>query len=74
MTGRRKAPCPFSTSSHGFRPGRSAPGAALQTQHHVQVGRRSVVDVDLSKFFDRVNHDVLMVDWRSGSKTSACSG
>ncbi len=50
----------FSTSSHGFRPGRSAHGAVLQAQRYVQEGRRIVVDVDLSKFFDRVNHDVLM--------------
>lgn len=50
----------FSTSSHGFRPGRSAHGAVLQAQRYVQEGRRFVVDVDLSKFFDRVNHDVLM--------------
>ena len=50
----------FSTSSHGFRPGRSAHGAVLQAQRYVQEGRQIVVDVDLSKFFDRVNHDVLM--------------
>lgn len=50
----------FSTSSHGFRPGRSAHGAIRQAQRYVQEGRRIVVDVDLSKFFDRVNHDVLM--------------
>jgi RNA-directed DNA polymerase len=50
----------FSTSSYGFRPGRSAHGAVLQAQRYVQEGRRIVVDVDLSKFFDRVNHDVLM--------------
>jgi group II intron reverse transcriptase/maturase len=50
----------FSTSSHGFRPRRSAHGAILQAQQYVQEGRHVVVDVDLSKFFDRVNHDVLM--------------
>lgn len=50
----------FSESSFGFRPGRSAHDAVCQAQRHVQSGRRWVVDVDLEKFFDRVNHDVLM--------------
>ena len=50
----------FSESSYGFRPGRSAHGAVCQAQRYVQGGRRWVVDVDLEKFFDRVNHDVLM--------------
>lgn len=50
----------FSDSSFGFRPGRSAHQAVLKAQQHVQEGRRFVVDVDLEKFFDRVNHDVLM--------------
>lgn len=50
----------FSEHSHGFRPGRSAHGAIREAQRHVQEGRDIVVDVDLSKFFDRVNHDVLM--------------
>lgn len=50
----------FSESSYGFRPGRRAHDAVLQAQHHVQEGYRVVVDVDLEKFFDRVNHDVLM--------------
>lgn len=50
----------FSDSSYGFRPGRSAHGAVLQAQRHVQEGYRVVVDVDLEKFFDRVNHDILM--------------
>jgi len=50
----------FSESSHGFRPGRRAHDAVLQAQRHVQDGFRVVVDVDLEKFFDRVNHDVLM--------------
>lgn len=50
----------FSESSYGFRPGRSAHGAVCQAQRYVQSGRRWVVDVDLEKFFDRVNHDVLM--------------
>ncbi len=50
----------FSEHSHGFRPGRSAHGAVCEAQRYIQDGRRWVVDVDLEKFFDRVNHDVLM--------------
>lgn len=50
----------FSASSYGFRPGRQAQGAVRQAQRHVQDGCRVVVDVDLERFFDRVNHDVLM--------------
>ena len=50
----------FSAHSHGFRPGRSAHGAVLEAQQYVQAGYRVVVDVDLEKFFDRVNHDILM--------------
>ncbi len=50
----------FSESSHGFRPKRSAHGAAKQVQRTIRRGNRFVVDMDLSKFFDRVQHDVLM--------------
>lgn len=50
----------FSASSYGFRPGKSAHQAILAAQRHVQEGRRWVVDIDLEKFFDRVNHDILM--------------
>jgi RNA-directed DNA polymerase len=50
----------FSEHSHGFRPGRRARDAVLSAQQHVQDGYRTVVDVDLSKFFDRVNHDILI--------------
>jgi group II intron reverse transcriptase/maturase len=50
----------FSEHSHGFRPGRRARDAVLAAQQYVQEGRRIVVDVDLSKFFDRVNHDILI--------------
>ena len=50
----------FSEHSHGFRPGRSAHGAVLEAQRYVQAGYRVVVDVDLERFFDRVNHDILM--------------
>lgn len=50
----------FSEHSYGFRPGRRAHDAVLAAQSYVQSGRRFVVDVDLEKFFDRVNHDILM--------------
>ena len=50
----------FSESSFGFRPGRGAHQAVLQAQSHVASGKRWVVDLDLERFFDRVNHDVLM--------------
>lgn len=50
----------FSKHNHGFRPGRSAHDAVRAAQRFIQDGRRWVVDVDLEKFFDRVNHDVLM--------------
>jgi RNA-directed DNA polymerase len=50
----------FSESSYGFRPNRSAQDAVRQARRHVAEGRRWVVDIDLEKFFDRVNHDVLM--------------
>jgi len=50
----------FSEHSYGFRPGRRAHDAVCQAQRYIQSGRRWVVDVDLEKFFDRVNHDVLM--------------
>jgi RNA-directed DNA polymerase len=50
----------FSEHSHGFRPGRRAHDAVCEAQRYIQEGRRVVVDVDLEKFFDRVNHDVLM--------------
>jgi group II intron reverse transcriptase/maturase len=50
----------FSTYSYGFRPGRSAHDAVRQAQAYVQEGYDWVVDIDLEKFFDRVNHDILM--------------
>jgi RNA-directed DNA polymerase len=50
----------FSEHSYGFRPGRRAHDAVLAAQSYVQSGRRVVVDVDLEKFFDRVNHDILI--------------
>ena len=50
----------FSEHSYGFRPGRCAQDAVLAAQRHVSSGRRVVVDVDLEKFFDRVDHDILI--------------
>jgi RNA-directed DNA polymerase len=50
----------FSASSYGFRPGRSAHQAVARAQQHIAAGYRWVVDLDLEKFFDRVNHDKLM--------------
>jgi RNA-directed DNA polymerase len=50
----------FSEHSHGFRPGRSARQAVQKAQQYVREGRRWVVDLDLEKLFDRVNHDRLM--------------
>ena len=50
----------FSEHSYGFRPGRSAQQAVAQAQAYVTDGYRFVVDIDLAKFFDRVNHDKLM--------------
>ncbi len=50
----------FSASSYGFRPGRNAHQAVKAARQYVATGRRIVVDMDLEKFFDRVNHDLLM--------------
>src|SRR5450756_2883185 len=50
----------FSDASYGFRPGRRAHDAVRRAQAYVQEGRSVVVDIDLEKFFDRVNHDILM--------------
>ena len=50
----------FSDSSFGFRPGRNAHQAIKQVQAYVKAGRTIAVDIDLAKFFDTVNHDVLM--------------
>ncbi len=61
----------FSEFSYGFRPGRDAHQAVRQARQHVEAGCNWVVDLDLEKFFDRVNHDILMGrlsgkvrDWR----------
>lgn len=50
----------FSAYSYGFRPGRTAHQAIAQAQEYINAGYDTVVDIDLEKFFDRVNHDVLM--------------
>ncbi len=50
----------FSESSYGYRPGRSAQQAVEAGRRYVEAGHRWVVDMDIEKFFDRVNHDVLM--------------
>jgi RNA-directed DNA polymerase len=60
----------FSEHSYGFRPGRSAHQAVTQAQELIASGHGFVVDLDLEKFFDRVNHDILM-GWRNGLLTSA---
>ena len=51
----------FSKSSYGFRRGRNAHQAVKQARENVKEGRRWVIDIDLEKFFDRVNHDILMM-------------
>ena len=50
----------FSEFSYGFRPGRSTHQAVLKAQEYIAKGRDWIVDIDLEKFFDRVNHDILM--------------
>lgn len=50
----------FSEHSYGFRPGRSAHQAVARAQQYIAEGNGVVVDIDLEKFFDRVNHDILM--------------
>ncbi len=50
----------FSEASYGFRPGRSAHEAVRRAREHIAAGHRWVVDLDIEKFFDRVNHDILM--------------
>jgi RNA-directed DNA polymerase len=50
----------FSDASYGFRPGKSAQQAVRKAAEYIRGGKRWVVDMDLEKFFDRVNHDVLM--------------
>jgi group II intron reverse transcriptase/maturase len=67
----------FSAHSYGFRPGRSAHQAVQAAQAHVREGHDWVVDIDLEKFFDRVNHDTPSASWHgwhAWSKTSGCCG
>lgn len=52
----------FSEHSYGFRPGRSAQEAVRVAQKRAKEGRRYVVDIDITKFFDHVNHDILMAE------------
>ncbi|MFW5973413.1 MAG: group II intron reverse transcriptase/maturase, partial [Bacteroidota bacterium] len=56
----------FSAHSYGFRPGRSAHQALVQAAAYVKEGYRFVIDLDLEKFFDKVNHDRLM--WLLGTR------
>jgi len=56
----------FSEASYGFRPGRSAHGALRRAGKHVAEGHRYVIDLDLEKFFDKVNHDRLM--WKLSTR------
>ena len=64
----------FSKSSYGFRPGRSAHQAVIQARKYVVQGRRWVVDMDLEKFFDNVNHDILMARVRRKVKDKRVLG
>ena len=50
----------FSEHSYGFRPGRSAQDAVRAAQQYAQGGKDWVVDIDITKFFDHVNHDILL--------------
>src|SRR5262249_53487013 len=50
----------FSEHSYGFRPGRSAQDAVRAAQQYAQRGKEWVVDIDITKFFDHVNHDILL--------------
>ena len=61
----------FSEHSHGFRPGRRAQDAVKAARCNVQQGKRVVVDVDLSKFFDRVNHDIQFKNDETGASVDA---
>ena len=61
----------FSDHSYGFRPGRSAHQAVEQAQKYIAAGYRWVVDLDLEKFFDRVNHDKLMATNRRAGQRQA---
>jgi RNA-directed DNA polymerase len=62
----------FSAASFGFRPGRSTHQAVRRAREHIAAGCRWVVDLDLEKFFDRVNHDVLMARVARRVKDTPC--
>lgn len=62
----------FSESSFGFRPGRSAHQAVRKVREHIDAGYTVAVEVDLKKFFDEVNHDVLMERVSGSSGTNPC--
>ena len=64
----------FSDGSYGFRPGRSTHQAVQRARQHMAAGHRWVVDMDLEKFFDRVNHDVLLARLRRRVKNSGLLG
>lgn len=64
----------FSDGSFGFRPGRSTHQAVQRARQHMAAGHRWVVDLDLEKFFDRVNHDVLLARLRRRVKDSRLLG
>src|SRR3546814_577602 len=61
----------FSDSSYGFRPGRSAHQALKKAQEYVREGYEIVVDIDAEKFFDRVNHDILMSRDRKSTRLNS---
>ena len=61
----------FSEHSYGFRPGRSAHQAVAQAQRYIAEGYGVVVDLDLEKFFDRVNHDMLMARIQAAAVTKS---
>ncbi len=60
----------FSEYSYGFRPRRSAHDALLQSCKYIEQGKNYVVDLDLEKFFDKVNHDRLM--WLLSTRIGDC--
>ncbi|WP_245480741.1 reverse transcriptase domain-containing protein [Mesorhizobium sp. M1E.F.Ca.ET.041.01.1.1] len=63
----------FSEHSYGFRPGRSAHQAVAQAQCYIAEGYSYVVDLDLERFFDRVNHDSLMARVAARVAGQACA-
>lgn len=63
----------FHASSHRFRPGRSCHTAIAEARQHVRDGYEWVVDIDLEKFFDRVNHQRLIARLHGGSQIGGCS-